>query len=163
MIKIPYDVLNKDIHKRKGMFFLPFVIDHYDQMDVRQPELLAVARGYELRQMIAGQADMGTAMTTFLHGKPIAVTGVVYFWNGVGELWSLFDEDARTKTSTMLRTGKSYCDIAVRYLHLHRLQITVRTDDNRAINYARHLGFNTEATLKEYGPDRVDYLLMTRF
>jgi len=163
MIKIPYEVLNHELHKRRGMFFLPFVIDHYDLMDVRQPELLAVAKGYELRDMIRGQAELGTAMTIFLQGKPIAITGVVYFWNGVGELWSLFDESARTKPSTMLRTGKSYCDIAIRYLHLHRLQITVRTDDNRAINYAKHLGFTTEATLKEYGPDRVDYLLMTRF
>ena len=145
------------------MFFLPFVIDHYDLMDVRQPELLAVAKGYELRDMIHGQSEMGMAMTTFYQGKPIAITGVVYFWTGVGELWSLFDESIRLKPATMLRTGKSYCDIAIRYLHLHRLQITVRTDDNRAINYARHLGFNTEATLKEYGPDRVDYLLMTRF
>jgi RimJ/RimL family protein N-acetyltransferase len=113
--------------------------------------------------MIAGQADMGTATTVFQHSKPIAIMGVVYFWNGVGELWSLFDEDARKMPMTMLKTGRSYCDIAFRYLHLHRLQITVRTDDNRAINYARHLGFDTEATLKEYGPDRVDYLLMTRF
>jgi len=46
---------------------------------------------------------------------------------------------------------------------LHRLQITVRTDDNRAIRYAEHLGFKTESVMKKYGPDMVDYLLMTRF
>ena len=163
MIQIPYDVYNSHIHKRRGMFFMPFVIDHYDKMRVEQPELLAVARGYELREMIRGQAEIGTAMTIFYHGEPIAVVGVVYFWNGVGELWSLFDEKSRSLPATMLRTGKSYCDIATRYLRLHRLQITVRTDDNRAIRYAEHLGFKTESVMKNYGPDKVDYLLMTRF
>lgn len=160
---IPYDILNTQLHKRKGMFFLPFSIEHFDQMEVNQPELQVVAKGQSLRSMIANQAEMGTAMTSFVHGKPIAVTGVVYFWNGVGELWSIFDESIRKRPATMLRTGKSYCDIAMRYLHLHRLQITVRTDDIRAINYARHLGFDTEATMRKYGPDQIDYLLMTRF
>lgn len=163
MTKIPYDILNSELHKRRGMFFLPFVIDHFDQMDVNQPELFAVAKGQELRSMIAGQAELGTAMTTFIHGRPMAITGIVQFWNGVGELWSIFDDELRLKPATMLRTGKSYCDIAMRYLLLHRLQITVRTDDNRAINYAKHLGFDTESILRKYGPDGIDYLLMTRF
>lgn len=163
MIQIPYDVLNSQIHKRKGMFFLPFVIDHYDKMNIKQPELLAVAKGYELRDMIRGQAEIGTATTIFFHNEPIAIIGVVYFWTGVGELWSLFDEKSRSIPATMLRTGLSYCDIATRYLHLHRLQITVRTDDNRAIRYAEHLGFKTETVMQKYGPDQIDYLLMTRF
>lgn len=163
MTNLPYDILNNELHKRRGMFFLPFNISHYDSMDIRQPELLAVARGYQLREMIHSQSQMGTATTTFLHGKPVAITGIVKLWNGVGELWSLFDEVLRDKPATMLRTGKSYCDISFRYLCLHRLQITVRTDDNRAIRYAKHLGFETETVMREYGPDRVDYLLMTRF
>jgi RimJ/RimL family protein N-acetyltransferase len=163
MTNIPYDVLNNELHKRRGMFFLPFNISHYDLMDIRQPELLAVARGYELREMIRTQSEMGTATTVFQHSKPVAIMGVVHFWNGVGELWSLFDESARKMPMTMLKTGHSYCDISFRYLCLHRLQITVRTDDNRAIRYAKHLGFDVETVMRRYGPDKVDYLLMTRF
>lgn len=163
MIEMPYDVLNIEIHKRRGMFFMPFVIEHYDRMNIVQPEISVVAKGNQLREMIRNQAENGTAMTTFLHGEPIAVTGVALLWNGVGELWSLFDEKIRNNPATMLRTGKSYCDIAIRYLHLHRLQITVRTDDERAIRYAKHLGFNTECVMQKYGPDKIDYLLMTRF
>ena len=56
-----------------------------------------------------------------------------------------------------------FTDIAMRYLHLHRLQITVRTDDNRAMRYAKAIGFETESVMKKFGPDKVDYLLMTRF
>jgi RimJ/RimL family protein N-acetyltransferase len=78
-------------------------------------------------------------------------------------MWSLFDNQAREIPATALRTGKSFSDIAIRYLQLHRLQITVRTDDNRAFRYAQAIGFETESVMRKYGPDQVDYLLMARF
>jgi hypothetical protein len=113
--------------------------------------------------MIHSQATLGTAVTAFYRNKPIAIFGVVLFWGGVGEMWSIFDNQAREHPTSMLRCGRTFVDIAIRYLHLHRLQITVRTDDIRAIRYAQALRFETEAILRMYGPDKVDYLLMTRY
>ena len=162
-VTIPYEVLNEEMHPKRGVFYLPFVIDHFDQLDTTQPELLAVARGYDLRSMISSQAMLGAAVTAFYRNKPIAIFGVVLFWGGVGEMWSIFDNQAREHPASMLRCGRSFVDIATRYLNLHRLQITVRTDDIRAIRYAKALLFETEAILKMYGPDKVDYLLMTRY
>ena len=159
---IPYELLNEQMHQRKGLFALPFVIDHFDQMDVDQPELLAVSRGYGIRAMVASQAELGTAITIFYHGKPVAVVGVILFWGGVGEMWALFDNQARNMPATMVKCALSFIDIAMRYLHLHRLQITVRTDDSRAIRYAKALYFETECVMKKYGPDKVDSYLMTR-
>jgi len=160
---IPYEVLNEQMHKRRGVFYLPFVIEHFDQLDTDQPELIAVARGYDLRAMIYSQSQLGAAATAFQGNRPIAIFGVVLFWGGVGEMWSIFDNRAREYPASMLRCGSSFVDIAMRYLHLHRLQITVRTDDIRAIRYAQALKFEIETVLKKYGPDKVDYLLMTRF
>jgi hypothetical protein len=160
---IPYEILNEDVHRRKGMYFLPFVPEHFDFLDVNQPEVTAVAKGEKLKQLICYQANSGPAVTAFVNNRPMAVFGIVYIWNGVGELWSIFDNEARERPATMLRTGISFCDIAIRYLQLHRLQITVRTDDNRALRYAKAIGFKTECVMQKYGPDQIDYLLMARF
>jgi hypothetical protein len=160
---LPYDVLNEQMHRRKGVFYLPFVPEHFDHLDYDHKEITALSKGYDVKSMIAQQAQMGTAFTAFRYGRPIAVVGVVFIWNGVGEMWSIFDNQARDIPSTMLRAAIDFSDIAMRYLYLHRLQITVRTDDNRAIRYAQAIGFNTECVMQKFGPDQIDYLLMTRF
>jgi hypothetical protein len=160
---IPYQVLNDEMPKRRGMYFLPFVPEHFDHLDIDQREVTLVAKGDQLKYMAASQAAMGTAVTAFMHGRPIAVFGVVRIWDGVGEMWSMFDNQAREFHVTMVRGGRMFCDIAIRYLHLHRLQITVRTDDIRAMRYAKSVGFEQESVMRKFGPDKVDYLLMTRF
>jgi len=160
---LPYELLNEQMHKRKGTFYMPFVPEHFDHLDYNHKEISVLAKGYDIKSMIAQQARMGTAFTVFRYNRPIAVVGIVFIWEGVGEMWSVLDNQAREIPATMLRVGISFSDIAMRYLCLHRLQITVRTDDNRAIRYAQAIGFKTECVMQKYGPDQVDYLLMTRF
>ena len=162
-ITLPYDVLNEQMHKRKGVFYLPFAPEHFDHLDFDHKELSVLSKGYDVKSMIAQQAELGTAFTAFRYGRPIAVVGIVFIWKGVGELWSVFDNQARDIPSTMLRAAIDFSDIAMRYLCLHRLQITVRTDDNRAIRYAQAIGFKSECVMKKFGPDQIDYLLMARF
>lgn len=160
---LPYDLLNEEMHRRKGVYYLPFVPEHFDHLDFDHKEISVLSKGYDIKSMIANQAELGTAFTAFRYGRPIAIVGVVIIWNGVGEMWSLFDNQARDIPMTMLRAAIDFSDIAMRYLHLHRLQITVRTDDNRAKRYAEAIGFKTECVMQKYGPDQVDYFLMTRF
>lgn len=160
---LPYDLLNEQMHRRKGVYYLPFVPEHFDHLDFNHKEISVLSKGHDIKTMVATQAELGTAFTAFRYGRPIAIVGVVFIWNGVGELWSLFDEQARDIPSTMLRAAIDFSDIAMRYLHLHRLQITVRTDDIRAKRYAEAIGFKTECVMQKFGPDQVDYLLMTRF
>lgn len=160
---IPYEVMNDEMHKRRGMYYLPFVPEHFDHLDFNHKEISVLSNVYEVKSLISCQAQMGVAFTAFRYNRAIAIMGIVNIWPGVGEMWSVFDEEARSIPATMLRTGTSFCDIAIRYLELHRLQITVRTDDNRAFRYAKAIGFKTECVMQKYGPDQVDYLLMARF
>lgn len=162
-VQLPYDFLNEKMHKRKGVYYLPFVPEHLDHLDYDARELATLSKAYDVKSMLSQQAELGTAFTAFRYGRPIAVVGIVFIWKGVGEMWSLFDNQARDIPSTMLRAAIDFSDIAMRYLHLHRLQITVRTDDIRAIRYAEAIGFKTECVMQKFGPDQVDYLLMTRF
>jgi hypothetical protein len=160
---IPYEVMNDEMHKRKGMYYLPFVPEHFDHLDFDHKEISVLSHVYDIKSMVSQQAQMGVAFTAFRHNRPIAILGVVNIWPGVGEMWSIFDNQAREIPATALRTGRSFGDIAIRYLQLHRLQITVRTDDNRAFRYAEAIGFKTESVMQKYGPDQIDYLLMARF
>lgn len=160
---IPYEVMNDEMHKRRGMYYLPFVPEHFDHLDFNHKEISVLSNVYEVKSLISCQAQMGVAFTAFRHNRAIAIMGIVNIWPGVGEMWSVFDEEARSIPATMLRAGTSFSDIAIRYLQLHRLQITVRTDDNRAFRYAKAIGFETESVMRKYGPDQVDYLLMARF
>lgn len=162
-VQLPYDLLNEQMHKRKGVYYLPFVPDHFDHLDFDAKELETLSKAYDIKSMLANQAELGTAFTAFRYNRPIAIVGVVFVWSGVGEMWSLFDNQARDIPATMLRTAIDFSDIAMRYLHLHRLQITVRTDDHRAIRFAEAIGFKTECVMQKFGPDKVDYLLMARF
>jgi RimJ/RimL family protein N-acetyltransferase len=155
--------MNDEMHKRKGMYYLPFVPEHFNLLDFNHKEISVLSNVYEVKSLISCQAQMGVAFTAFRHNRAVAIIGVVNIWPGVGEMWSVFDEEARSIPATMLRAGKGFSDIAIRYLQLHRLQITVRTDDNRAFRYAKAIGFETESVMRKYGPDQVDYLLMARF
>jgi hypothetical protein len=160
---IPFEAVNDEVHKRKGMYYLPFVPEHFDHLDFDHKEISVLSNVYDIKSMVSQQARMGSAFTVFRHNRPIAILGVINIWPGVGEMWSIFDNQAREIPATALRTGRSFGDIAIRYLQLHRLQITVRTDDNRAFRYAKAIGFETESVMRKYGPDQVDYLLMARF
>jgi RimJ/RimL family protein N-acetyltransferase len=160
---IPYEAMNDEMHKRRGMYYLPFVPEHFDHLDFDHKEISVLSHVYNIKSMISQQAQMGVAFTAFRHNRPIAVIGVVNIWPGVGELWSIFDNQARDIPATMLKSAIRFSDIAIRYLQLHRLQITVRTDDNRAFRYAKAIGFETESVMRKYGPDQIDYLLMARF
>ena len=114
------------------------------------------------QRVLEMQAEHGFAFTAFLYGKPVASFGVALIWNGVGEMWAVIGDTARTKPFAMTKIGILFADMAEISLGLHRLQITVKTSDNRAVRWARAIGFISEGTLKAYSEDKEDYEMMSR-
>ena len=102
---IPYEVMNDEMHKRRGMYYLPFVPEHFDHLDFDHKEISVLSHVYNIKLMVSQQAQMGVAFTAFRHNRPIAVIGVVNIWPGVGELWSIFDNQARDIPATMLKSA----------------------------------------------------------
>lgn len=156
------DELNQYLPKVKGVIFVPFVIEH--AMDIHEGEFA----GYSAQRMIGvyellqQQANYGFAFTCFLHGNPVAVFGCSLLWKGVGEMWSVIGDEARTHPIAMTKIGIAFADICEIAMGLHRLQITVKTSDNRAINWARAIGFISECTMQAYSEDKQDFNLMVR-
>ena len=142
---------------------MPFSPVHLSRMELATEDLLVVTRNGELTDLLKAQSEMGPSATAFANGKPVAVFGFVSIWKGVAEAWLIADSGARHLPVTLTRYGKAAQDIAMISMGLHRLQITVRNTDNRAVKWARAIGYEQECVMRKYGPDQVDYLLMARY
>ena len=149
--------------KVQGAFFMPFSPVHTKSISISQPEIVAASKYIDIADAVAGQATLGPAVTAFLNLKPVACFGFVEIWQGVAEAWLIADDKARTKPIGMTKVGKTFFDIAEISYSLHRIQISVRTTDTRAHQWAKVLGFAEEGTMRQYGPDRADHFIMARY
>jgi hypothetical protein len=155
------DLKNKMPHVQGG-YFLPFNISHLNDMDgLDQYKNSRMGKEGFLRQVYA-QSQMGTAITAFVYGVPVAVFGCGERWPGVAEMWSILSETSKGYPIALIRGARAYIDICWISMHLHRLQITVKTSDAVAIRFAKALGFTSECNMEKYSTDQEDYTLFRR-
>ena len=154
--------LNDNLPSYKNVIYVPFVATHAFEIVGGEFEGYSPQRMVGIQKMLETQAEYGFAFTCFMNGEPAAAFGCSLLWDGVGEMWSVIGDLARTKPIAMTKVGIAFADICEIALRLHRLQITVKTSDIRAISWARAIGFISECTMKEYSADRYDYDLMVR-
>lgn len=131
-------------------------------LNISNETSLTMSKFIPLKENIKAQAQLGNAFTVILHGKPTAIMGAVPLWNGVEEMWVQIEERARQFPVLMTKIAKEYRDYRVIAGNLHRLQITVRCADMRAVRWARCIGFTIDGMMMRYGPDGSDYYLMSR-
>lgn len=122
----------------------------------------SVSRFIPFHEMIKSQAQSGNAFTAILHGSPVACFGSVHIWNGVEEMWLLIEERGRKFSKSLTRAAMAYRDFRVISGNLHRIQITVRCEDMRAVRWGTAIGFTIDGMMKAYGPDGSDHYLMSR-
>lgn len=72
------------------------------------------------------------------------------------------EERGRDVAVSLTKAAIAYRDFRVISGNLHRLQITVRCEDMRAVRWARAIGFTIDGMMMRYGPDGSDYYLMSR-
>lgn len=162
MSLLPIDLLNKEALYHKSFLILPFAPEHFDKIQVDQEESLTFSSTGDLRKRVIAQSNMGLSLTMFMYNKPSAIFGVVPYWKGVAELWMIADNRVRSIPIAMTKTAMRLCDIFEIYMGLHRMQITVRSTDRRALKWAKAIGFRQECVMSKYGPDKIDYILLAR-
>ncbi len=155
-----FDELNKK--KPNGVFFMPFNRVHYDAMNISQPDLVSQEKYMDVGAKLEAQSKAGFSATVFLDLKAVMSFGIVPIWNGVAEAWMIADDKIRNKPYTLTKYSKRFIDIVPISLALHRLQITVRIRDKKAVSWARFLGFTEEGILRGYGPDKANYYMMRK-
>lgn len=152
----------KAMPKYNGVVYTPFIFDHAINIVGGEFEGYSTQRMIGVQEMLETQSQYGFAFSCWLYGEVVAVFGCSLLWQGVGEMWSVIGDTARTKPIAMTKIGISFADICEIALNLHRLQITVKTSDIRAMKWARAIGFISECTMKQYSQDKDDYDLMVR-
>lgn len=154
--------INNVMPKIKGVTFTEFKVD--DAMNIVSGEFegYSAQRLVGIKSLLESQAEYGFSFTAWLYDEPVASFGCAPLWQGVGEMWSVIGETARRYPIATTKIGIAFADMCEIAMGLHRLQITVKTSDNRAISWAKAIGFISEATLKAYSMDKQDYDLMVR-
>lgn len=153
----------KKVPEVKGAYFLPFHIDHTKnfEWDIAYESPKSITPEDRIRYMDI-QSRSGPTITAFVGNNPVAVFGCVILWNGVGEAWSIFSEKARRYPIAMTKSAISFFDSCEILFSLHRLQITVNSNDKRALSWAKYLKFESEGLMKQYSADKEDTFMMRR-
>ena len=142
--------------------YVPFHPAHAKVMNIEDIHTQTLSKGVDVQGMLELQSKLGTAITAYLHGRPVACFGYVKLWEGVAEMWLLIEERGRQFGKSLTRGAIGFRDYAVITENLHRLQITVRCGDIRAVAWAQAIGFKQECRMPGYGPDRSDFYLFSR-
>jgi hypothetical protein len=146
----------------KGVEYTTFVVNDAFYIEGGEFAGISAAKCVGIKAMLEIQANNGFAFTCHLNGQPVASFGCTKLWDGVGEMWSIIGDHARKHPIAMTKIGIAFADICKISMDLHRLQITVKTSDKRAMSWAKAIGFISECTMKKYSPDKLDYDLMAR-
>ncbi len=97
------------------------------------------------------------SLSASLDGDILLLVGVLPLWEGVGEIWTIFPQNAkelfRRNPRNILKVTKKYLNL----LPFRRLQTVVRSDFKVGVKFVEHLGFQREGLLKQYGSDKKDY------
>ena len=141
----------------------PYSSLHYKYLEVSDDGFLSASKIVSPQDMLEYQATIGNAYTAMLYGKPVAAFGAVRLWPGVEEVWSLLGDSSRSYAKTLTRIAVQFVDFRVISGDLHRVQMTVRCSDMRAVRWAKDaLGFKIEGLMERYGTDGSDFYMMAR-
>lgn len=127
---------------------------HLDWLDVQEEQgwfAPTVSYGIQLR-------DAGPAFTAFAGLEVIGCAGIIPLWNGRAQVWALLSDLVQVYPKAIHKAVKSYID----GYDVARLECCVDPRSDRAVRWARRLGFEYEGTMRKYTPIGTDMDLYVR-
>lgn len=95
-------------------------------------------------------------------GEILAVVGFMPIHDHAGEFWAITSDKCSDYAFTFHRTMKKHLEKFIKDHRLKRVQMIVRSGYTQGFDWAVSLGFNPEGTLRCYGPEGDDYIMMGR-
>ena len=95
----------------------------------------------------------------------VAVGGLCVRWEGVGLLWLMLTDDCKKNGIhgvRILMAIREKTEHLIEKNNLWRAEAMVRVDFDKAVEMIEFLGFEREATLEKYAPDKTDMYLYKR-
>jgi len=156
------DQLLQSLPQLDNGYYLPFHSDHLVNFKgIIEYESQSITIEDRIH-MLEYQSQLGPSITAFVNNTPVAVFGCVFLWQGVAEAWSLLTQESRRYPIAMTKAAIAFFDICQILFNLHRIQITVKCNDQRAVRWAKHLRFISEGTMIGYSADKDDTYMMRR-
>lgn len=93
---------------------------------------------------------------------PIAIIGGVFRYPQVMEVFALLGEEITRHPIGFHKQVRRIINTYFSECELNRMQMEVRADHKRAVEWAVSLGFKPEGVMKKYGLDGSDYYLFAR-
>lgn len=140
------------------MHILPFQIEHFDAMELLE-------RGWQRREdrsMFANYPKLGPAYTLFDGDRPIVSAGVAIMWPGVGESWMIVSKYIKKYPLSVYKSVSQIMNGIIKQMQLYRIQTVIKEDDDVAIVWIERLGYTREGVLRQFGPDKQNYLMYGR-
>ena len=156
------DKILKSMPEIAHAYFLPFHPDHLINFEGIQEYGSQSITPEDRERFVVFQSQCGPCLTGFHYNRPVAIFGCVFLWKGVGEAWSLLTEQSRRYPIAMTKSANAFFDSCQILFNLHRIQITVKCDDKRAVSWAKFLHFESEGVMKAYSADKDDTFIMRR-
>jgi hypothetical protein len=146
----------------KNAYFLPFYeshVEHFKGIDEYESQSITIE---DRKRFLIFQSQCGPCVTAFLHNRPVAVFGIMFHWQGMGEAYSMLTEESRRYPIAMTKAAHAFFDSCQILFNLHRIQITVKCEDKRAVQWAKALRFISEGVMVKYSADQEDTYIMRR-
>jgi hypothetical protein len=96
------------------------------------------------------------AFTVFAGDKIISICGVILFWDGVGEAFTIMCEDIKKYGLSLYKAYKVNINTIFKALKLRRLQATVAVELDEGVRFIERLGFKREGIMRKWTPDGKD-------
>ena len=128
-------------------------IDHIEAVTVRAEE---EEERQEMIRMLRSAPRMEELLSsyarTLMHDDVVlACFGVWPMWPGVGRAWSLISAAARKYPKALYSSVKRCLETIEARDDMHRIEATVRSGHPSAHSWIRHLGFQREGLMRNYG------------
>lgn len=121
--------------------------------------------GFPLQESQQGEMPlivMSTSVTMVVEDKPIAIFGAFNFCAGVLQVWALLSDDVKKYPISFHKSCQELLLFLEHKEKPRRIQIDVRVDFERALDFAYSLGFQPEGIMKKYAKDGTDCYLFAK-
>ena len=152
----------REITNNRQIQIVPFHWTHPYAADLREHDKKAFEHIPNYQEMLKAFQAEGDAITALWRGRIVACLGCNVMWPGVAEAWMITSIEFPNISTTATRAAIRYFDkVAIKY-QLKRLQITVDTENELAVRWAKVLKFTPEGLLRKYGPGNSDHMMFAR-
>ena len=148
------------------MLVVPYEEWHWSMLELEGPEKKMIENYGKNWQNLVSYLKHGGATYSWYSKDPkpriLGICGVAPQWTGVGEAYMFLSPEFKNNKIRCIKDIRFYLKQIADNFKLHRIHCHVIKDFAKAVLFAKYLGFTVEAELKQFGPNKEDYLKLVK-